>query len=75
MASKWAGIHDRISDRVRIFTPRSYYGQYNERARPAGATSGDWIPLGLGAVWVRLGHRSSWADEDLDDQVITQVNP
>jgi len=67
MASRWAGIGDRIriSPQVR--------GLLYWRGRPLGESSGRWVAIG--PVWVRLGSRSSWQDEDMDDEMIDPVEP
>ena len=62
------------SDRIRIAgVPGSMQGYI--RNRPRGVTSGRWISLGPLPVWVRLGRRSSWHDEDLDAEMIKPVEP
>jgi hypothetical protein len=68
MASKWAGISDRFRIGLRIG-----FGPNVGPAHPPGTTSGRWILLG--PVWVRLGSRSSWQDEDLDAEMIKPVKP
>jgi hypothetical protein len=70
MASRWAGISGRI-----VIASRRYPwdGVTIGPARPPGVNSGRWISFG--PVWVRLGRRSSWADEDIDGEMITPVKP
>lgn len=72
MASRWAGI----SNRIRIAGP--FYGFWRAGfglapLRPPGVASGQWV--GIGPVWVRLGRRSSWQEQDLDAEMIKPVEP
>lgn len=67
MASRWAGISDRIR-----FSPQ-VRGLTGWAVRPIGVTSGRWIAVG--PVWVRLGSRSSWQGEDQDAEMIKPVQP
>ena len=62
------------SDGIRI-TPfaGSQWGLTPYR-RPPGVTSGRWVCYG-NLVWVRLGSRSSWQDEDMDANMIDPVEP
>jgi hypothetical protein len=83
MASRWAGI----SDRIVIAASRSFFGGQGNMeigpgpdgnigirpVRPPGVYSGRWTSFG--PVWVRLGRRSSWPDEDIDGEMITPVKP
>jgi hypothetical protein len=64
----------RISDRIR-FAPliRSSWGP-EYRRRPPGVNSGTWIRCG-GLIWIRLGSRESWRDEDMDANMINPVEP
>ncbi len=70
MASRWA----RISGRIR-FSPQGWvWGALGSaQSRPLGVASGRWMNLGL--VWVRLGSRSSWQDEDVGAEMIKPVQP
>ena len=70
MASRLA----RISDRIRI-TPllgSPWGGRFYRR--PPGVSSGRWVCYG-NVVWVRLGSRVSWPDEDIDANMIDPVKP
>jgi len=69
MASKWAGISDRIRIAPRVWGGLTWRGPL----RPPGTTSGRWISMG--PVWIRLGSRGSWQGEDMDAQMITPVEP
>jgi hypothetical protein len=66
MASRWAGITDRIR-----FAPSGGLGF--GQLRHSGVPSGRWVALG--PVWVRLGSRSSWQAEDEDAEMIEPVQP
>ncbi len=68
MANRWAGI----TDRIRI-APQSWGGLNRGPVRPPGVASGRWVAFG--PVWIRLGSRDSWQDEDMDAQMITPVEP
>jgi hypothetical protein len=68
MASRWSRSSDRIS-----FAPQVTSGGAPLSARPPGRTSGRWIALG--PVWIRLGRRRSWQDEDTDAKMIKPVEP
>ena len=76
MKSTW-GVSRRVSDRIRIgidIQPSGVQqGFWQVGVRPAGEVSGRW--MALGPVWVRLGSRSSWRDEDLDAEMIKPVEP
>jgi hypothetical protein len=48
-------------------------GFWQVGVRPSGVTSGRWIALG--PVFMRLGSRSSWRDEDLGAEMIKPVEP
>jgi hypothetical protein len=70
MPNRW-GVSSRISDRVRIGVAT----RWGRAAgfRPPGVSSGRWIAMG--PVWIRLGSRSSWRDEDVDAEMIKPVEP
>ena len=72
-----SGVSYRISDRIRfgiqVTGDSPAQGGWEVGSRPPGVTSGMWI--GLGPIWVRLGSRSSWQDEDLDAEMIKPVEP
>jgi hypothetical protein len=67
MAGRWAGISDRIH-----IAPQSW-GLGLGPVCPLGVTTGRWVALG--PMWVRLGSRNSWQDEDMDAEMITPVKP
>lgn len=70
MTSRWAALSGRV--RVapqRTFTLRQAFGFW---ANPPGWT-GRW--MSVGPVWIRLGSRSSWQDEDMDAEMIKPVEP
>jgi hypothetical protein len=71
MASRRAGISDRI-----LIAGRRRDGVIIGSGRPPGVNSGRWISFEpFLPVWVRLGRRSSWPDEDIDAEMITPVKP
>jgi hypothetical protein len=73
LSDRW-GISRRINERVRIAIELSAVSQgFFETGRPQGVYSGRWISIG--PVFVRLGRRSSWRDEDLDAEMIEPVEP
>lgn len=68
MANRWTGLGDRIR-----IAPQSWRTMNLGPLRPPGVGSGRWIALG--PLWVRLGNRNSWRDEDLDAEMIKPVEP
>ena len=70
---QWAGGHQRPRPRLRAVL-RVLAAQPRSGPSPSpGVTSGRWI--GINGLWIRLGSRDSWQDEDLDAEMIKPVEP
>lgn len=69
MASRRATLSGRIRIAPQGLGWRRAFGMWQA---PPGWT-GRWAAAG--PVWVRLGSRSSWQDEDLDAEMIKPVEP
>ena len=64
----------RISDRIRIAPVIRSNWRLGYPRHPPGVNTGTWICYGR-SVWVRLGSRKSWPDEDMDANMIKPVEP
>jgi hypothetical protein len=80
MASRWARIRDgilggvQISKRIRIAPVIQTNWGLGSPRRPPGVNSGTWACYG-GSIWVRLGDRQAWPNEDMDAKMIDPVEP